>query len=132
MIISPLADEISKEIEELDRNITTIENLKKVQKQLPEEKQKYYDELNEKKVKALTQLESAKKEIDEIKQYLSSLKIKGKISASERVFPGVKICLRDVTDKVRVEQKSVTYLLEGKRIRMTKYEPVEGDFQRRR
>ncbi|MBN1524475.1 MAG: FapA family protein [Spirochaetales bacterium] len=125
-------DELSKEMEELDRNITTIENLKKVQKQLPEEKQKYYDELNEKKIKALTQINIVQKEIEEIKTYLSSLKIKGKISASERVFPGVKICLRDVTDKVRVEQKSVTYLLEGKRIRMTKYEPAEGDYQRRR
>jgi uncharacterized protein (DUF342 family) len=121
-----------KEVEELNRNLTTLENLKKIQKQLPEEKQKFYDELSEKKYAALTEIENAKKSIEEIKAYLGSLKVKGKISASERVFPGVKICLKDVMDRVRVEQKSVTYVLEAKRIRMTRYEPVERESTRRR
>ena len=77
-------------------------------------------------------MEAAKKTIEEIKEYLGSLKIKGKISASERVFPGVKICLKDIMDRVRVEQKSVTYVLENKRIRMTRYEPGTGERARRR
>jgi len=29
-------------------------------------------------------------------------------------------------DRVRVEQKSVTYILDAKRIRMTRYEPSRG------
>jgi uncharacterized protein (DUF342 family) len=125
-------DLLTKELEELNRNLTTLENIKKLQKKLPDEKQKYYDELSEKKFKAATELDQIKKEIEDIKTYLGSLKIKGKISASERVFPGVKICLKDVMDRVRVEQKAVTYILEGKRIRMTRYEQAEGDFPRRR
>ncbi|MBN1799296.1 MAG: FapA family protein [Spirochaetales bacterium] len=122
----------SKELEEIERNVNTLENLKKVQKALPEEKEKYLTELNEKRMKILSEMKEIKNQIDEIKHHLASLKVKGKISASERVFPGVKIYLKDVMDKVRVEQKSVTYILEGKRIRMTKYEPVEGEFLRRR
>ncbi len=123
---------LTKELEEINRNLTTLENLKKIQKKLPEEKQGFYDELSEKKIAALTEMEAAKKTIEEIKEYLGSLKIKGKISASERVFPGVKICLKDIMDRVRVEQKSVTYVLENKRIRMTRYEPGTGERARRR
>jgi uncharacterized protein (DUF342 family) len=123
---------LSKELEEIERNVNTLENLKKVQKNLPEEKEKYLTELNEKRMKILSEMKEIKNQIDEIKHHLASLKVKGKISASERVFPGVKIYLKDVMDKVRVEQKSVTYVLEGKRIRMTKYEPVEGEYLRRR
>jgi uncharacterized protein (DUF342 family) len=125
-------DLLSKEVEELNRNLTTLENLKKLQKKLPEEKQKYYEELSEKKFHVTTEIENATKTAEEIKRYLGSLKVKGKISASDRVFPGVKICLKDVMDRVRVEQKSVTYVLDGKRIRMTRYEPVEGEHHRRR
>ncbi len=125
-------DGFTKEMEELERNINTLENLKKVQKNLPEEKEKYLLELNEKRMKLLSDMKETKTQMEEIKHHLASLKIKGKISASERVFPGVKIYLKDVMDKVRVEQKSVTYVLEGKRIRMTRYEPVEGEFLRRR
>jgi uncharacterized protein len=125
-------DLLGKEVEELNRNLTTLENLKKLQKKLPDEKQKFYDELSEKKFHATTEIENANKTIEEIKAYLGSLKVKGKISASERVFPGVKICLKDLMDRVRVEQKSVTYVLDGKRIRMTRYEPVEGEHSRRR
>ncbi|MBN2354344.1 MAG: FapA family protein [Spirochaetales bacterium] len=123
---------LTKELEEINRNLTTLENLKKIQKKLPDEKQKFYDELSEKKIAALTEMEHAKQSIEEIKAYLGSLKIKGKISASERVFPGVKICLKDVMDRVRVEQKSVTYVLEDKRIRMTRYEPGTQERARRR
>ncbi len=123
---------LSKELEEIERNVNTLENLKKVQKTLPEEKEKYLIELNEKRMKILSEMKEIKNQIDEIKHHLASLKVKGKISASERVFPGVKIYLKDVMDKVRVEQKSVTYILEGKRIRMTKYEPVEGEYLRKR
>jgi uncharacterized protein (DUF342 family) len=125
-------DNFSKEMEELERNINTLENLKKVQKNLPEEKEKFLVELNEKRMKILSEMKEIKTQAEEIKHHLASLKIKGKISASERVFPGVKIYLKDVMDKVRVEQKAVTYVLEGKRIRMTKYEPVEGEYLRRR
>jgi uncharacterized protein (DUF342 family) len=125
-------DVFGKELEEVERNVNTLENLKKVQKTLPEEKEKYLIELNEKRMKILSDMKEIKNQIDEIKHHLASLKVKGKISASERVFPGVKIYLKDVMDKVRVEQKSVTYVLEGKRIRMTKYEPVEGEYLRRR
>ncbi len=126
-------DLLAKEVEELNRNLTTLENLKKLQKKLPEEKQKFYDELSEKKFHATTEIANSTKTAGEIKQYLGSLKVKGKISASDRVFPGVKICLKDVMDRVRVEQKSVTYVLDGKRIRMTRYEqPVESDHPRRR
>jgi uncharacterized protein (DUF342 family) len=125
-------DLLGKEMEELNRNITTLENLKKVQKKLPDEKQKYYEELTEKKFQVVTEMEGIKKEIEEIKAYLGSLKVKGKISASERVFPGVKICLKDVMDRVRVEQKAVTYVLDARKIRMTKYEPLEGETGRKR
>ncbi len=123
--------DLEKELEELVRNINTLENLKKVQRELPEDKQRNLQELNDKRSGILHELEEIGKVVQEINNYLESLKVSGKVSASDHVFPGVKIFIKNENLIVRNEFKSVTFCLEGKEIRMTKYEPMDQIFSRR-
>ncbi|UCF97665.1 MAG: FapA family protein [Spirochaetaceae bacterium] len=124
-------EELEKELEELVRNISTLENLKKVQRNFPEDKQKNLSELNDKRSVILQELEEIGTGINEINSYLQSIKVTGKVSASDRVFPGVKIFIKNENLIVRNEFKNVTFTLEDKEIRMVKYEPMDQVFSRR-
>ena len=53
------------------------------------------------------------------------------MSASDRVFPGVKIFIKNESLIIRNEFKIVTFCLEDKEIRMVKYEPMDQAFSRR-
>jgi uncharacterized protein (DUF342 family) len=124
-------EELEKSLEELVRNISTLENLKKVQREFPEDKQKNLSELNDKRSEILRELEEIGGVINEINTYLQSIKVSGKVSASDRVFPGVKIFIKNENLIVRNEFKNVTFSLEDKEIRMVKYEPIDQVFSRR-
>jgi len=124
-------EELEKQLEELLRNISTLENLKKVQRNFPEDKQKNLEELNDSRSQILKELEEAGGIISEINIYLQSIKVSGKVSASDRVFPGVKIFIKNESLVVRNEFKNVTFCLENKEIRMSKYEPMDQAFSRR-
>jgi hypothetical protein len=136
---SRLADEeeairgTDKTLEEIDLNIHTLTNLKKAQgNKLPEEKEKYLVELTAQKTELLDEKKAHEKEIEEIRLHLSSLQIKGKISASARVYAGVKIFIKDANLEVRNEFKAVTFINESNLVKVTKYEEPEEDFERRK
>jgi len=67
------------------------------------------------------------KEIEGIQSYLNGLKTKGRISASSRVYPGVKLVIKDVKEDIKTEQKGITFYLENQMIRTTRYEEPEDD-----
>jgi len=118
-------EDLENELQEVELNINTITNLQKVQRKISEEKAKSLEDLNNKRAEMLSELEEINKEINTINKYLASLKIMGKVSASDKVFPGVKIFIKNEHLIVRNEFKKVTFILQGKEVRMTKYEPVE-------
>jgi uncharacterized protein (DUF342 family) len=120
-----------KDIEEIELNIKTLTNLAKVQKTLPEDKANYLQELNEKRSVVLAEIKEVQKEMAEIKFRLASVKREGKVSASDKVFSGVRVFIKDSNLEVRNEFKSVTFILEQNNIRVTKYEPVEEDLRRK-
>jgi uncharacterized protein (DUF342 family) len=120
-----------KELEELDLNIKTLTNLKKAQKKLPEEKENYLQEITEKRNTAQAEIDEANREMEEIKVHLASIKAVGKVSASDKVFPGVKIFIKDANLDVRNEFKFVTFILEEGNIKVTQYEPFEEDLKGR-
>ncbi len=123
---------VEKSLEEVDLNIKTLENLLKVQKKLPPEKAQYLAEQNEKRSDLLKRLEEAVREIGAITAHLSSLTTIGKISASERVYPGVKLAIKNANLAVRTEFKFVTFFLQGGEVKVTKYEAFDEELMRRR
>jgi hypothetical protein len=124
--------ETEKSLEEVELNIKTLETLQKAQRKLPPEKAQYLSEQSEKRSLLLGQLEETTKEIASINSYLASLNTIGKISASERAFPGVKLAIKNASLAVRTEFKFVTFFLQGGEVKVTKYEIFDEELMKRR
>lgn len=123
---------VEKSLEDVELNIKTLENLLKVQKKLSTEKAQYLTEQNEKRSELLRQLEEGTREIGSINAHLASLNTIGKISASERVYPGVKLAIKNATLTVRTEFKFVTFFLQGGEVKVSKYEAFDEELMRRK
>jgi uncharacterized protein len=53
---------------------------------------------------------------------MNQIEVRGRVSASTKVWPGVKIWIRDVKEDVKTDYRAVTFILENGLIRVTKYE----------
>jgi uncharacterized protein (DUF342 family) len=111
-----------KQLEETQLNLQTLINIKKQRKSLPEDKEAYMTELMDKRQILIGDIKKADDGIQKVKEFLNTLKTRGKVSASSKVYPGVKILIRDAKDDVRTEYRAVTFVLEDGLIRVTKYE----------
>jgi len=116
-----------KELEDIKLNMQTLINLKQQKKTLPEDKQLYLQDLIDKRDALLQAQREADDKIRDIKEHLSNLKTRGKVSASAKVFPGVKVVIRDVREEVQTEYRAVTFVLEGGLIRVSKYEEPDKE-----
>lgn len=117
-------DELERTLKEVELNVGTLEGFKRTQKKLPDDKQASLDELNKKRAALFTELKDTMAEIVSIQQYLASLAVIGKVSVSDRVYPGVRIFIKNESLTVRTEFKKVSFVLEGKQIRIGKYEAI--------
>ncbi|MCL2270198.1 MAG: FapA family protein [Treponema sp.] len=113
---------LEKQLEEANRNITSLVNIKKQRKTLPEEKEAALQEMMDNRDGLTKVLNKTGESILGIQAFLNNLKTRGRISASTKVYPGVKIVIRDSIDDVRTEYKAATFILENGLIRVTKYE----------
>ncbi|GHV42069.1 polymerase [Spirochaetia bacterium] len=123
-------DAIQKELEDIQRDLQTLINIKKQRKSLPEDKVARMQELMERRQILLGDFKKAGETIERVQAFLDSLKVRGRVSASSRVYPGVRILIRDAKNDVRNEYKAVTFILEDGLIRVTKYEETEEDIKR--
>jgi uncharacterized protein len=131
--MAELAEEkeaMEKELEDLNLNIHTLAKQKKVRKKLPEDKEKFLRELLLSKKEKDDAMEKIDGEMKEIQEYLASLKSIGKVSASKRVYPGVKIYIKEAFLNVRNEFKATAFINENGNVKMTKYEEPEEDYSR--
>jgi uncharacterized protein (DUF342 family) len=119
-----------KELDEVQRNIQTLINIKKQRKSLPEDKEAYLKELMDKRQIHMGDLKKINEGIVKVQEFLDSIKNRGRVSASAKVYPGVKILIRDVKDDVRNEYRAVTFILENGLIRVTKYEEPDEDVKK--
>ncbi len=125
-------EEIQGELDKIKQDIATIQALKKKNKnKLPKEKIRYLKEVAGKRKELEEEKGEKEQELEEIHNYLAGLKVKGRVSASERVFPGVKIIIKDQSLTVRQEQRQLSYILEKNLVVTTKYIPLEEDFSRK-
>jgi uncharacterized protein (DUF342 family) len=111
-----------KELEDIKLNLQTLINIKKQRKSLPEDKETYMKELMDRRQILIGDLKKAEERILKVQEFLNSLKTRGRVSASSKVYPGVKILIKDARDDVRNEYRAVTFILENGLIRVTKYE----------
>ncbi len=111
-----------EELESMRLDLQTLINTKKQRKSLPEDKEAYLQELTERKQVLTDELTDVNENIQKVQEFMSQMQVRGKVSASTKVWPGVKIWIRDVKEDVRTEYRAVTFILENGLVRATKYE----------
>ncbi|GHU39992.1 polymerase [Spirochaetia bacterium] len=122
---------LSAALEDVNINFQTLSNIKLQRKTLPEEKEKYLEELIEKKAAMTKELAELNDKISKLSAFISELANIGRISASAKVHPGVIIVIRDVREAVRNDYKAVTFVLEDGIVKAEKYmEPNVSAAQR--
>jgi uncharacterized protein (DUF342 family) len=123
--------ETEKQLEDIQRNLQTLINIKKQRKSLPEDKEASMRELMDKRAELMNDLQDINRNLVEIEDLLNNVKIHGKVSASSKVYPGVRIIIKDYPLDVRnKEYKAVTFILEDKVVQITKYEEPDEEVKR--
>ena len=122
--------DMDKQMDEIQLNIQTLINIKKQRKSLPEDKEVYLGELMDRRQLMMMDMTKVNDEMTKIQEFLNTLKIRSKVSASSKVYPGVKIIIRESVNDVRTEYKAVTFILENGLVRVTKYEEPDDDVKR--
>ena len=112
----------SEELEDIRLDLQTLINTKKQRRTLPEEKEAYMQELMDRRQSLNDDMKKATEGIEKIQVFLNDIQVRGKVSASTKVFPGVKVIIRDVKEDVRTEYRAVTFILENGLVRVSKYE----------
>jgi uncharacterized protein (DUF342 family) len=118
-----------KELGEVQRNLRTLINIKKERKSLPEDKEVDMQELIERRDTLMKDYRKAEEKITQIQERLESLKVRGRVSASSKVYSGVKILIRDAILDIRAEYKAVTFVLEDELVQVGPYEESEVDLK---
>ena len=122
--------EMEKQVEEIQLNLQTLINIKKQRKSLPKDKEDQLGELQDKRNLLVADLQKNNEEIAKVQEYLNTIKARGRVSASVKVYPGVKIFIRDVVLPVHADHKAVTFILENGLVRATKYEEPDDEVKR--
>jgi uncharacterized protein (DUF342 family) len=122
---------LKRQLDDYDKNIVTLNAVKKQKKVLPEDKEAILQDYMLRREDLVGELRNLAKEIQALQTYLTGLKSRGRISASGRIYPGVKICIKDVREDIKTEQKGVTFYLDNQLVRTTRYEEPEDDVLKR-
>ncbi len=118
---------LQRQLDELDKNIYTLNETKRQRKTLSDDKQAVLDELTHKHDEITSEAGSIKSEYDTLQAYLNNLKVRGKVSVSGRIYPGTKVIIRDIHEDIKNEYKGLTFYLENMMIKTTRYEEVEDE-----
>lgn len=113
----------TKEYENCDLDIQTLEQQKKLRKKLPQEKEEKLKTLKERCEQISEELEKMTDEINKIQEHLRDLKAIGKVKVEGDVYAGVKIYIRDVLDEVKIDTKGVTFYYDKAFSKRGPYEP---------
>jgi len=118
---------LQRQIDELDKNIYTMNETKRQKKTLPDDKQAVLDELVHRRDEMAGDVASIKSEYATVQAYLENLKVRGKVSVSGRIYPGTEIVIRDIHEKIKNEYKGLTFYLENMMVKTTKYEEFDDE-----
>jgi uncharacterized protein (DUF342 family) len=123
-------NDMESQLDEVELNLQTLINIKQQRKSLPEDKEQVMQELEDKRNTLMTDLQKTNEDINEMQHTMSSLKTRGRVSASTKVYPGVKVIIQDMQENVRTEYKAVTFVLENGLVRVSQYEEPDEEAMR--
>jgi uncharacterized protein (DUF342 family) len=121
---------LEKELEDIKLNLQTLINIKKQRKSLPEDKEANMKELMDRRQILIGDLKKTIAGIQKTGELLNGLTVRGRVSASSKVYPGVRIVIRDAREDVHADYRAVTFVLEDDLIRIVKYEEPDEAIQK--
>jgi uncharacterized protein (DUF342 family) len=121
---------LEKELEEVKLNFQTLNNILQQRKSLPPEKEAQMKEIMGQHKVLLADLKQINEDIDKLQETLNAIKTRGRVSASDKIYPGVKVVIRDVVEDVKNEYKAITFVLDGDLIKAVKYEEPDEEAKR--
>ena len=126
-------DALDAERDTVDLNLHGLKRqVKAHRRRLSKEKEQLFNELRLKHNALHKKLAGIEDEIQKRLDYLESLSIHGKVSASRKVLAGVVLRIRDVEYRVKDSYESaVTFILEDDYIQTMKYHDIEEDLTRK-
>lgn len=123
-------NDLIKELENLEMDISTLENMQKVRRSLPKDKEESLKKFRDRKDEILSESSEINKEIEALQTHLRELKAVGKVKVEGTTYPGTKIYVRDVVDEVRTEVTNCTFYYENAFAKRGKYQPPALDFSK--
>ncbi|MCR5437731.1 MAG: FapA family protein [Treponema sp.] len=115
-------DTSSKELENVELDIQTLEQQKNIRRRLSQDKEDKLVQLKQQQKLVTDELENMTKEIDSIQARLRELKAVGKVKVEDTVYAGVKIYVRDVLDEVKIDVKNTTFYFDKSFCKRGEYE----------
>jgi uncharacterized protein (DUF342 family) len=119
--------EMEEELEAIQRELQSLINIKKQRKALPEEKEIEMKEMMERRQALMGGLKELGERAQKLRVLLDNQANDGKISASSKVYPGVRITIRDAKEDIKQDYTAVTFVQENGLIRVIKYEEANTD-----
>ena len=116
---------LTKQLEEIEMNISTLENQKKVRRSLPKEKEEALAKYRNGRSELVESSEKMADEINEIQERLRELKAVGCVNASGTVYGGTIVYVRDEKDTVTTDCKSVTFFYDNGFVKRGKYDATQ-------
>jgi uncharacterized protein (DUF342 family) len=113
---------LDKSLNEVKLNLETLSKLKKLMDELPEDKNATMIELLTKRKQLMDEGTLLMESITQKQVEMDEAAGQARVSASERMLPGVKIILQNKMEKIQTECKKVTFVLENDMIRPQRYE----------
>jgi uncharacterized protein (DUF342 family) len=118
---------LAEELSLLQHELQALINIKKQRKTLPPEKEVEMRDMMKKRQEIMNADHELSIEVQRLKNLLESRPGVGKVSVASKVFPGVKIIIRDMKEDVRTDYKAATFVLENNFIRVCPYEETEEE-----
>lgn len=119
--------DLIKQLENIELDIDTLENQKKIRRSLSVEKEESLNNLVDKKNQIVTEVSQMTKEIEALQVHLRELKAVGKVKVEGIIYPGSKVYVRDGLDEVHTEVSNLTFFYENAFIKRGKYEAPSLD-----
>ena len=116
-----------KNLAALKLDMQSLENQKKVLKDLGEEKETLLKKKKQERYIAETEIKEMRTEIEHIREYLAALKVDGRVSISGNVFTGARVIIKDIIEDVRVDCKATTFFLQNGLVRYGPYVDYTND-----
>ena len=132
LVLEERNSKLTTELDALKLDMQTIQNMRKAKRSISKEKIQHYASMKARRLEIEKDRKKVSKEMQKLHEYLSELKLRGRVSVSGTVYPGVKVCIKDAALPIRHEMQAVTYVLEAGQIKITKYEESEADISVKR